>query len=222
MHVIRNTGGVGSALSDAIKQAVKTNPRIRLVITGCFQEFTELMGQICEGPGKPLVGSTRPGRAYVGYRQISRMNGSPFFFDIGNLETSYDAGASGLCPMMMMTDDSEYPTKKNAFETHEMFVAGEKAGNGSGRTILARQRGKWGEGLLLAIVQPHHKPGNLNLSLLLEKVKRAGFDDAVAFDGSDSVFCYSNGYWAVGPPPPEKNYRNITAIGFSYDPFISD
>src|SRR5262245_43268526 len=70
MHIIRNMDPE-SELTDAINKAVKADPRIRRVIAGCFQDVTggvnALMGQIVDGPGRPLLGERRPTRAYVGY-----------------------------------------------------------------------------------------------------------------------------------------------------------
>ena len=219
MHVIRNTGGSLDTLSSTIEAAVKKNPRIRLVIAGCFQELTggvkALMGQIIEGRGQPPLGNSRPTRARLCYDRNIRTESSPFHFGIGDPFVGRDAGAGGLCPMLL-TDDSVYPPSRQTFLTDPFFQGLDKESPGTGRTFIARNRRK---ALLLAIVQPHaSRPGRI-LSSFMTKLREAGVDDAVSLDGSDSVFFFFNGVWAVGPPPTHKDVRNVTAIGFSYDPF---
>src|SRR5262249_15604389 len=104
MHVIRRIGG---PLSDTVEPAAKDNPRIQLVSPGCFQSYldlsengrVQLMGQIVEGPGQPVLGNPRPTRARLCYKQSLREeSNSPFHFGIGNPSPAWDAGASGLCP----------------------------------------------------------------------------------------------------------------------------
>jgi hypothetical protein len=103
-------------------------------------------------------------------------------------------------------------------EAHPFFKSPDRYPSSTGRTLVARNAS---EGQLLVAVQPDRHffspGGNTSLKDLTKKPLGAGATDAVGLDGSASVFVFFAGGFLL-KPTADKDVRNLTACGFSYEP----
>ncbi len=79
----------------------------------------------------------------------------------------------------------------------------------TGKTLIAHSSLR---NTLLTLVLPHGATG-ITLPAVRDKLKNAGFNNAVFLDGSDSSLLVVNGNY-IASPGPDKNETNVVGIGF--------
>jgi hypothetical protein len=176
------------------------------------------IGQTVAG-GQILSGRSSSQSFFVA--QTTGPDGVAYSFGIGDPPLSADVGFGGGIPLIV--NGLKYGTE-NIYQLGTPLAAprsgppGQYSGSLLQRSSAAftdfvtdyEQRGYYGtgkvivahstqSGALAVVVQPHSVANGVSLSDVRDRLFQAGFDNAIAFDGSDSATLLRSGAVAIAP-----------------------
>jgi hypothetical protein len=204
---------------DTVNNAVKANPRLRLVTNGSyFPCHNKLLAQ---EPTNPIYGDVYDAPLHLVIRGVALSDGDDagclyfsacdldatpqgFTIEIGAPPATCYAGLGCLVPLIIKSTKID--------DTNHRYKGAKAYGDlpSTGRMIVARS--KDGE-YLLVMAQHHGTKAGLNIGGLRDKLFDADMGDAVMLDGSDSVMMCFDGTWQENQSM-FKNHETRVGVGF--------